>query len=95
MHTPGAQVSKYMNPAAKICTQGAGCTINFEHYIYIYIYIYGYMDIYIYIYYIYECTYIQASTFKVLVCVCMCVCTSTVKTCNVPLEIRLVFSQVR
>ena len=31
MHTPGAQLSKSMHPAAKMCTQGAGCTLNFEH----------------------------------------------------------------
>ena len=31
MHTPGAQVSKSMHPAAKMCTQGAGCTLNFEN----------------------------------------------------------------
>ena len=28
MHTPGAQVSKSMHPAAKMCTQ-----VNFEHWI--------------------------------------------------------------
>ena len=27
----GAQVLKSMHPAAKMCTQGAGCTLNFEH----------------------------------------------------------------
>ena len=32
MNTPGAQVSKSMHPVAKMCTQGAGCTFNFEHY---------------------------------------------------------------
>ena len=31
MHTPGAHVSKSMHPAAKMCTQGAGCTLNFGH----------------------------------------------------------------
>ena len=31
MHTHGTQVSKFMHPAAKMCTQGAGCTLNFEH----------------------------------------------------------------
>ena len=31
MHTPGAQVSKCVHHAAKMCTQGAGCTLNFEH----------------------------------------------------------------
>ena len=31
MHTPGAQVSKSMHPAAKMCTQGAGCTLNLKH----------------------------------------------------------------
>ena len=31
MHTPGAQVLKFVHPAAKICTQSAGCTLNFEH----------------------------------------------------------------
>ena len=31
MHTPGAQVSKSMHPAAIMCTQGAGCTLGFEH----------------------------------------------------------------
>ena len=31
MHTPGAHVSKSMHPADKIRTQGAGCTLNFEH----------------------------------------------------------------
>ena len=30
IHTPGEQVSKPMHPAAKMCTQGAGCTLNFE-----------------------------------------------------------------
>ena len=30
MHTPGAQVLKSMHPAAKMCTQGAGCTLNFD-----------------------------------------------------------------
>ena len=31
MHTQGAQVSRYMHPAVKMCTQSAGCTLNFEH----------------------------------------------------------------
>ena len=31
MRTQGAQVSKSMHPAAKMCTQGAGCILNFEH----------------------------------------------------------------
>ena len=31
MHTPGAQVSKCVHPATKMCTSGAGCTLNFEH----------------------------------------------------------------
>ena len=31
MHTPGAHGLKSMLPAAKMCTQGAGCTLNFEH----------------------------------------------------------------
>ena len=31
MHTPGAWVSKSMHPAAKMCTQGVGCTLNFKH----------------------------------------------------------------
>ena len=31
MYTPGAQVLKLVHPAAKICTQGAGCILNFEH----------------------------------------------------------------
>ena len=31
MHMPGAQGIKSMHPAAKMCTQGAGCTLNFEH----------------------------------------------------------------
>ena len=31
MHTLGAHVSKPMHLAAKMCTQGAGCTLNFEH----------------------------------------------------------------
>ena len=31
MHTPGAQVLKSVHPAAKLCTQGAGCTLYFEH----------------------------------------------------------------
>ena len=26
---------KYVHPAAKMCTQGAGCTLNFEHWVYI------------------------------------------------------------
>ena len=33
MYTPGAQVSKSKHPAAKMCTQGAECTFNFEHWI--------------------------------------------------------------
>ena len=41
MHTPGAQIDKtmhpailkYMHPTAKMCTQGAGCTLNFEHWV--------------------------------------------------------------
>ena len=31
MHPPGAQVLKYVHPAAKMCTQGAGCNLNFGH----------------------------------------------------------------
>ena len=31
MHMPGAQGLKSMHPAAKMCTPGAGCTLNFEH----------------------------------------------------------------
>ena len=31
MHPLGAQVLKSMHPAAKMCTQGAGCTLNFQH----------------------------------------------------------------
>ena len=31
MHTPGAQVLKVVHTAAKMCTQGAGCALNFEH----------------------------------------------------------------
>ena len=31
MHTSGAQVLKSVHPAAKMCTQGVGCTLNFEH----------------------------------------------------------------
>ena len=31
MHTPVAQVSKSMHPAAKMCTPGAWYTLNFEH----------------------------------------------------------------
>ena len=31
MHTPGAQVLKYVHPAAKKCTHGAGCTLKLEH----------------------------------------------------------------
>ena len=31
MHMPGAQVSKSMHPAAKTCTQGAGCTLKDRH----------------------------------------------------------------
>ena len=32
MHTRGAHVSKSVHPSAKMCTQGAGRTLNFEHY---------------------------------------------------------------
>ena len=28
MHTPGAQASKSVHPAAKMCTLGAGCTLK-------------------------------------------------------------------
>ena len=31
VHSPGAQVSKCVHLAAKLCTPGAGCTLNFEH----------------------------------------------------------------
>ena len=31
MHMPGAQGLKSMHPAGKMSTQGAGCTLNFEH----------------------------------------------------------------
>ena len=31
MHLPGAQVLKLVHPATKMCTYGAGCTLNFEH----------------------------------------------------------------
>ena len=31
MHPPGAQMLKSMHPAVKMCTQGAGCTLNFGH----------------------------------------------------------------
>ena len=31
MHSPGAEVSKCVHPTAKLCTPGAGCTLNFEH----------------------------------------------------------------
>ena len=31
MHTPGVQVLKSVHPTVKMCTQGAGCTLNFEH----------------------------------------------------------------
>ena len=31
MHLPGAQVRKPVHPATKLCTLGAGCTLNFEH----------------------------------------------------------------
>ena len=31
MHTPGAQMLKSVHPAAKMCTGGAACTLNFEH----------------------------------------------------------------
>ena len=31
MHTPGAQGLKSVHLAAKLCTPGAGCTLNFEH----------------------------------------------------------------
>ena len=34
MHATGAKVPKSMHPAAKMCTQGAGCTLyNFEHWV--------------------------------------------------------------
>ena len=57
MHTPGAQVLKYMHLAVKMCTQGAGCTLNFEHCIYMYICIYIYIYVYMYVY-MYICMYI-------------------------------------
>ena len=38
MHMPDARVSKSMHPAAKMCTQGAGCTLNFEHWLSILLY---------------------------------------------------------
>ena len=31
MHPEGAQMLNSMHPAAKMCTQGAGCILNFEH----------------------------------------------------------------
>ena len=31
MHLPGAQLPKPMHPAPKLCTPGAGCTLNFKH----------------------------------------------------------------
>ena len=31
MHPTGAHVLKYVHPAAKMCTEGAGCTLNYEH----------------------------------------------------------------
>ena len=31
MHMPGAQGLKSMQPPASMCTQGAGCTLNFEN----------------------------------------------------------------
>ena len=31
LHTLGAQVMKSVHPAAKVCTPGAGCILNFEH----------------------------------------------------------------
>ena len=31
MHLLGAQVLKPVHPATKMCTPGAGCTLNFEH----------------------------------------------------------------
>ena len=31
MHLPGAEVLKSVHPATKMCTPGAGCTLNFEH----------------------------------------------------------------
>ena len=34
MHMPVAEGLKSMHPAAKMCTQGAGCTLNFEHCLY-------------------------------------------------------------
>ena len=30
MYTPESRVNKDVHPAAKMCTQGAGCTLNFE-----------------------------------------------------------------
>ena len=32
MHMPSAHVLKSVLPAAKMCTQGAECTLNFEHF---------------------------------------------------------------
>ena len=31
MHLPCAQLIKPVHPANKMCTPGAGCTLNFEH----------------------------------------------------------------
>ena len=31
VHLPDAHKFKSVHPAAKICTPGAGCTLNFEH----------------------------------------------------------------
>ena len=31
MHLPDEQVQKHVHPATKMCTPGAGCTLNFEH----------------------------------------------------------------
>ena len=31
MHLLGAQVQRPVHPASKMCTLGAGCTLNFEH----------------------------------------------------------------
>ena len=31
MFLPGAQVRKSVHPASKLCTPGAGCTLNFGH----------------------------------------------------------------
>ena len=33
MHLPGAQVLKPVHPATKTGTPGAGCTLNFEHWL--------------------------------------------------------------